>query len=193
MKKSLLIIPLLVFGLVGCSEGDTTNTQEQTNTQNQKPKQEETQVVENKKEIVEFAIYRSDSNAENLIKENLTAEIDTSSQKIQQEIAKESILAMVKLLKTSPTNNQQELYSTIPENVELLDVELTDDKVLYLNLNEESMYIPGSTGQLMFMDSLTKTIFDNTDEELFNLIKFKVEGQEVDILGDLSVKDGVKR
>lgn len=166
--------------LVGCGtstktggEGSTTPTPAPDTTTQPKqdtPDSEKQQVV----------VYRSDQNATKLIKEMETTEKVSSESKL-------SGVLFDMLKKSNPTSNT---IAPVPSKVELLDVVL-EDGTLTLNFNDEVTRLQGSATETMFVDAVNKTMFE--DLKSVTKIKYKINGQDAEVLTQLTVRDGFTR
>lgn len=189
-KKLLLATGLVVTSafVLGACNNETVEEKVDKNVdeiKNENKVKEDTKPVLNEKgekvdeELTEpVKIFKSDEQAEDLIEEEVTIILNEESPPETRDI--ELINHLVHL--SNPMQGEVKLETLIIE-----------DKVLKLNFGESITKVQGSAGGLMFMNSITETIFANFDKDVIESVMFVYGEDGTDFLDHVTVNEVIKR
>jgi hypothetical protein len=181
MKKRVALTTMLAAALIltaGCGKqahtpipkGQTTQTPGQGSGKIDVPPKDQLQVV----------IYRGNADATEVVKETVTiANMESNTKKA---------LVLFNELKKTPSDST--LNTAVPENVQLLGAEFSGD-TLTLDFNEGVQQLQGAATEKMFLDAVTRTMFENFPT--LQRIQFKINGHPAEVLTQMSVGTGVMR
>lgn len=165
MKRFLIILLIIIFGIAGCS-GPKKGTPQIDNTVENNVETAEPDTVE--KDIV---LYFANSQAQFVVPEHRTVKVDKDITEV--DFAK---IVLEELIKGP---NEENLYKTIPSEVKILNVEIQEDTI-FVDFSKE-MYTKhwgGAAGEDMTISSLVNTM---TEMKGIKKVLLSVEGMALNI------------
>lgn len=178
MKKfiSVILCSLLMVTLVACGKTDAPKDDSSKDTVKDQPI-EGTKVTEDVPKVTtdeikatEVVLYFSDDQAMYLVGEKRNIDKPTA----------ESVVAELVKGPSTKSEGAENVYATLPTDLEILDVKVTDN-VANVNFKNE-VKVEGSAGENMFIFSIVNTLVSNKELGITK-VQFLVDGKKVATMG----------
>jgi hypothetical protein len=175
MKKfiSVILCSLLMVTLVACGKTDVPKEDSSKDTVKDQPiegTKDAPKVTTDEIKATEVVLYFSDDQAMYLVGEKRNIDKPTA----------ESVVAELVKGPSTKSEGAEKVYATLPTDLEILDVKVTDN-IAYVNFKNE-VKVEGSAGENMFIYSIVNTLVSNKELGITK-VQFLVDGKEVATMG----------
>ncbi len=182
MKKflSVILCSILIFTLSACGKNAVKEQNNSKNVVKEEPKEEPKEVENEEIKSKEVVLYFSDDQAMYLVGEKRNIEKPTAKAIVDQLVKGPSV----------QSEGTAKLYGTLPQDLEILDVQVKEN-IAYVDFkgNVSEKIQGGSTAEGMALFSIINTLV--LDKKLgITKVQFLVEGQKVEtIAGHYDVRE----